>query len=112
VKTGTLTVTNDGTLDSTLSLEQTTASSGFVAGDLKLKIEKAGTTAALYDGNFGAVSGKLDLGALPVGQSTTVTYTVSMPTTAGDANQGKSASAAFQYVTTQTGDNSGIGWLN
>lgn len=113
VKSGTLTIRNDGTLDSTLTLEETADSSTFVAGDLKLKIAQSGVTAPLFDGNFGALvnGAKLDLGALPVGASTTVTYTVSMPLAADNANQGKSASAAFKYVTTQSGDNGTAGWF-
>ena len=111
-KTGTLTITNDGSIDSTLSLEQSTWSSTFVApGDLKLTIEKSGSSTPLYDGNFGGVTGQLDLGALNVGDTTTVTYTVTMPSTAGNNEQGKSASASFQYVSHQAGDKSSTSWL-
>lgn len=110
-KTGTLTITNTGTLDATATLEETADASAFTAGDLKLKITQGATV--LYDGNFGALvnGSKLDLGSLPVGASTTVTYTVSMPSTAGNENQGKTASASYKYVTTQaSNDQSGIGW--
>lgn len=109
-KSGSLTITNDGDLDSTLSLTETTDASTFAAGALKLKITKGATV--LYDGDFGGLANgsALDLGALPIGATTTVTYTVSMPTTAGNENQGQSASAAYQYVTTQTGDNSAVAW--
>lgn len=110
-KTGTLTITNDGNIDSTATLQETADTSAFTAGDLTLKITK-GTT-VLYSGNFGALdnSTKLDLGALPVGASTTVTFAVSMPSTAGNENQAKTATASYQYVTTQTGDNGTISWL-
>ena len=43
----------------------------------------------------------LDLGALDIGDSTTVTFTVSMPSNASDANQGATASASYQWVSTQ-----------
>ncbi len=101
VVTGDVVLTNDGTLDSTLSLQETSDSSTFVAGDLLLTIKQGATV--LYSGDFGALdnSTKLDLGALNVGASTTVTYTVSMPSTAGNANQGKAANAAYTWVTTQ-----------
>lgn len=111
-KSGTLTITNDGTLDSTLTLEETADASAFTAGDLKLKIEQGANV--LYDGNFGGLvnGARLDLGALAKGASTTITYTVSMPATAGNENQGKTASASYKYVTTQAGnDQSGISWL-
>ena len=112
-QSGSLKITNDGTLDSTLTLQETADSSAFTAGDLKLKITQAGVATALYDGNFGALdnSVKLDLGALNVGDETTVTFTISMPLSAGNENQAKSASASYQYVTTQAGDNSGVSWL-
>ncbi len=112
-KTGTLTLTNDGSIDSTLTLQETADASTFVSGDLKLKITESGVATPLYDGNFGGLDNttKVDLGALNVGDSTTVTFTVSMPSTAGNANQGKTASASYQYVTTQSGDKSGVSWL-
>lgn len=110
-QSGSLTITNDGSLDSTLSLQETTDSTSFVAGALKLKITD-GTT-VVYDGDFGGLDNtvKNQLGSLPEGATKTITFTVSMPTSATDANQGATASAGYQYVTTQTGDNSSIGWF-
>ncbi len=110
-QSGSLAITNDGDLDSTLSLQETDDATGFLPGDLQLTIAQGDKT--LYEGDFGALdnSKKLDLGALAVGDTTRVTYTVSMPTSAGNDNQGKSAKASFRYVTTQAGDNSGIKWL-
>jgi len=98
---GDVKITNTGTLDSTLSLQETSDASTFVAGDLLLNITQGGKS--LYSGNFGALATatKLDLGALPVGASTTVTYTVTMPAAASNLNQGKSATAAYEWVTTQ-----------
>ncbi|MGI8524452.1 MAG: TasA family protein [Nocardioides sp.] len=109
---GVLTIKNDGTLDSTLALKPTAQTSTFAAGALNLKIVETGVATPVYDGDFsGLASQTWDLGALPVGNTATLTYTVSMPTTAGDVNQGKTASAGFQYTTTQTGSNSSISWL-
>jgi hypothetical protein len=112
-QSGTLTITNDGSLDATLSLKPTSESSTFVAGALNLKIVQTGNSTPIYNGDFSglATPATWDLGALNVGQSTTLTYTVSMDSAATDSNQGKSASAGFQYVTTQTGNNSSISWL-
>ncbi len=103
-RTGTLTISNDGTLDSTLTLQETADSSTFVPGDLQLTITQSGVTRPLFAGNFGALdnSTKLDLGALNVKGSTTLTFEVTMPLAAGNANQGKSASASYAYVTTQS----------
>ena len=43
----------------------------------------------------------------------TVTFTVSMPTTAGNVNQGKSAAATYTYVTTQNAGDTGLGsWIS
>jgi hypothetical protein len=103
---GTATISNTGSLDSTLTLQETGDTSTFVAGDLKLVIAQ-GTT-ELYNGNFGALDNStlVNLGALNKAQSTTITFTVSMPSAAGDANQGKQASASYRWVTTQSGTSS------
>jgi hypothetical protein len=114
-RTGSLTITNDGDLDSTLTLQETADSNTFVTGDLELKITQSGVTTPLFEGNFGALdnSAKVSLGELPVGATTTVTFVVSMPESAGNANQGKSASASYAYVTTQKAGDSGVaGWLD
>ena len=98
---GTVTLTNTGTIDSTLTLRETADSSTFGAGALHLKISQGATT--VYDGDFAAAddAGVLDLGALDIGDSTTVTFNVSMPSNASDANQGATASASYQWVSTQ-----------
>lgn len=109
---GSLTITNDGNLDSTLSLQETGSATAFTAGALKLKI--ADGTNVLFDGNFGDLADAtvLELGALPVGAAKTVTYTISMPLGATDENQGKTASASYRYVTTQSGSGqNSIGWF-
>lgn len=114
-RSGTVTLTNDGNLDSTLALSESADSSGFAAGDLKLVISQSGVTTPLYTGDFGGQDNavKMDLGALNVGRSTTVTFTVSMPTTAGNVNQGKSAAATYTYVTTQNAGDTGLGsWIS
>jgi hypothetical protein len=107
---GDVVITNTGDLDSTLTLQETSDFNGattptvkpaFTAGDLKLKISSGATT--LFNGNFGAQDNTLlmDLGALAVNGTTTVTFTVSMPSTAGNENQGAVAGATYQWVSTQ-----------
>ncbi|WP_309648844.1 hypothetical protein [Nocardioides sp.] len=102
VITGSVTITNTGTLPSTLTLAETTGgTNNFIASDLKLKLTQ-GTT-ELYNGTFGGlVDGtKLALGALQPGGSTTVVFTVTLDETTDNTNEGKSASQSFQWVSTQ-----------
>lgn len=108
---GDVVITNDGSIDSTLTLQETAETSGaipFTAGDLKLKITQAGVAAPLYNDDFGALDNAtlLDLGALDVDDSTTLTFTVSMPLSAGNENQGASAGATYKWVSTQVGSSS------
>ena len=42
-----------------------------------------------------------DLGDLDVDDSTTITFAVSLASDAGNVNQGESAEATYQWVTTQ-----------
>lgn len=99
--TGSVTIENTGTLDSTLTLAETGATSGFVDGDLDLRLTQGSTV--LYDGTFGGlVDGRtLDLGALPVGATTTVTFAVTLTESTDNTNEGRTAQAAFQWVSTQ-----------
>lgn len=100
-QTGSLTLTNNGSIDSTLTIEESADTSGFVAGDLKLKITDGSAT--VFDGNFGdMVNTKQNLvEAFPVGQTRTLTFVVSMPAEAGNLNQGKTATARYDVVQTQ-----------
>jgi hypothetical protein len=102
----TVTIKNTGSIDSTLTLQETADASTFEAGALKLKITKGATV--LFDGNWGAQDNAtlMDLGALDIDQSTVVTFTVSMPSSAGDLNQGKTASASYKWVSTQVAPSS------
>jgi len=101
VVTGTVTITNTGSLPSTLTVAETGATSTFVDGDLKLKLTQG--SKELYNGTFGGMvdGAKVDLGALPVGASTTVTFTVTLDEKTDNTNEGKQASAGFQWVSTQ-----------
>ena len=100
VATGSVTVTNDGTIDSTLTLAETSSTNTFTTDDLKLKITQGSTV--LFDGNFGDLSSTpISLGDLNVGESTTVDYMVSFSAAAGNEDQGKTASATYQWVSTQ-----------
>jgi spore coat-associated protein N len=102
--TGTVTIQNTGTLDSTLKLDETANADAFAVNDLTLKVSQGATV--LYNGDFAGSIGTLDLGSLNagangVGDSTQVTFVVSMPSTDTDVEQGKTASASFRFVSTQ-----------
>ena len=101
--TGSVEITNDGTLDSTLALTEVNESNAFEADKLHLTITQAGNATPLYDGEFGDTGETVtsDLGDLNVGDSTTITFAVSLASDAGNDNQGKAAEATYQWVTTQ-----------
>jgi hypothetical protein len=98
--TGTVVITNTGTLDSVLSFQETSDTTTFATGGLNLVIKQDGTD--VYNGNFGDMANTVrNAGNLAVGATSTFTFTVSMPADADNANQGKSASATYRWVTTQ-----------
>ncbi len=112
---GTVTVTNTGSLDSTLSLRQVSATNGFVADDLQLTLTHTDSGTALtaatpfYTGDFAKFATK-DLGALAAdpdgsgpakGGSATVQWAVTLKQSAANANEGKSATANYEWVSTQ-----------
>lgn len=98
--TGTVVITNTGTLDAVLSFQESADSSSFAAGGLNLVIKQDG--ADIYNGNFGDLANTVrNAGDLDVGDTSTFTFTVSMPSDASNANQGMSASATYSWVTTQ-----------
>lgn len=111
VVTGSVTVTNTGTLDSTLTLQEVASTNGFAAQGADLQLTLSSGTTELYSGTFGGLADAtvIDLGALPVDGATTVTWTVSLTETVDNSNEGKSASASYEWVSTQeAGDDKGV----
>ena len=101
---GTLTITNDGDVPSVLTLERTAASSGFT--NLTLAIDEVlstGTNMVVGETPFPNAAGSpQDLDSdFQVGESHEYRFTVSLPTAAGNEDQGKTAKATFEFVTTQ-----------
>jgi hypothetical protein len=103
--TGSVTITNSGTLAGLYSLDGSTTGSAPLASQLNLKIYKdvdGGT--ALYDGSLGAVS-SVSLGTSAAGAAHTYFFHVTFPTTGTDAGdnvlQGLSASTTFTWSATQ-----------
>jgi hypothetical protein len=101
VVNGSVVIQNTGTLPGTFTLRETASSNGFGAGMLTLTIKDGATT--LYDGNFGdlADDAQVALGEFAAGASKTYTFTVALDAAATDSEQGKRATAEYQWVATQ-----------
>ena len=105
--TGSVTISNTGTLEGAYSLQGTPA--GTLASALNLKIYKNTDNVAgalLYNGTLAAFTSSVDLGKLAAKTGTATFYFhVTLPTTGTDAGdnalQGKSASVSFTWKATQ-----------
>lgn len=118
-ETGSLTITNDGSLDSTLALRPSGNQDGFAAGDVTLTVRAVhGTDSALiYTGDFAGLTTDRAVGTLDAdtqaADAITVEFTVAMAGDAAETNQGKSAALDLEFVTTQTSaDESDANWLS
>lgn len=104
---GSVTITNTGTIDSTLTIAETDFAVGdkaFLPGDLTLTLVQDGNVAApVFGGDFGGMTDDVtyDLGDLAVGASTTVEFIVALDEATDNTNEDASATASFQWVTTQ-----------
>lgn len=110
---GEVTITNTGTIDSTLTIAETdfvigdgdgVDDKGFLPGDLTLTLIQDGNVAApVYSNDFGGMTddATYDLGELPVGESTTIEFVVVLDEATDNTNENASATAAFQWVSTQ-----------
>ena len=104
--TGSITITNTGTLAGAYSLAGSTSGNAALSSQLNLKVYKdvdGGT--AIYDGSLGGFS-SVALGTFAAnGDSHTFYFHVSFPTTGTDAGdnllQGLSASTTFTWSATQ-----------
>jgi hypothetical protein len=97
-----VTITNSGTLAAAFALSEN-AVNGFSSKDaLALTISTGGTT--VWTGTFGALtgSGPLSLGTFAPGEAREYTFTVTLSPTAGNAEQGKNATATYTWNSTQT----------
>ena len=97
---GEVTITNTGSLPAVMSATEGSFSSTFVtASNLKLVVTEGATE--LYNGNFGSMGTKA-LGTFTAGQAKTFKFTVTFAQTAGNAEQGKTASATYTWNGAQT----------
>lgn len=109
VLNGTVVITNTGSLPANMALTEGSVTNGFSAGVLTEKIVDSTTGAVLYNGAFGG-AGKVTINstagsaspAWAANEAHTITMTVTLAQSATNADQGKSASAAFTWDGTQT----------
>jgi spore coat-associated protein N len=101
-KSGQVTITNTGDVAGEFELAEENASNGFAAGSLDLKIEDVTSgTSQLYSGDLGQVS-DIDLGEFAAGEARTYKFTVTFDQSAGNADQGKSATADYEWTAVQS----------
>jgi hypothetical protein len=102
VSTGTVTIKNTGTLKGSFKLTETNDVNGFGAGNLKLNIEDVTTPASpatLYSGDLGGVAAA-GIAVSPdwaVGEARTYKFTVTLDANTPNADQGKSATADYEW---------------
>jgi spore coat-associated protein N len=103
VVNGSLTIKNTGTLPATFSLTETASTNTFTGANLTMVITDTTTGKLVYSGTFGGlVDGKKnDLGLVAPGASDDYTFSVKLDQATTTADQGKTASAAFQWDSVQ-----------
>ncbi|MET1038051.1 MAG: TasA family protein [Aeromicrobium sp.] len=103
VVNGSLTIKNTGTLPATFSLTETASANGFTAANLTLDITNTTTKKVVFSGTFGdLVDGtKTDLGLVGPGVSNDYTFSAKLAASTPNDDQGKTASAAFQWDSIQ-----------
>ena len=103
VKSGEVTITNTGSIAGKFTLSEKNAASGFGAGSLDLRI--VDTTAGdkvVFDGEVGKLTaGGIALGTFQPEEAHTYRFTVTLDQTAPNADQGKSATADYQWDAVQ-----------
>jgi uncharacterized repeat protein (TIGR01451 family) len=99
--TGTVSITNSGTLPATFSLTEGTVTNTFSpASDVQLLIsDEAGNPVS--NTTLGA-AGPVSLGTWAAGEKHTYTYKVSFASTATNAQQGKRAETTYSFTSVQT----------
>ena len=100
---GSLTLTNTGSLPADFGLTEVSSSNGFTADNLSLTITNTTTGTPVYTGTFGGLvdGARTDLGVVQPGVANTYTFAVKLATSTPNADQGKSASAVYQWDSVQ-----------
>lgn len=105
--TGTVKITNSGSLAGTFKVAETDYAKTFEKTTLALSVVDTASGTSVYSGKLDGFGTK-DLGTWAAGEAHTYKFTVTFPTTddsgATDQNvdQGKTASAKFAWTSTQT----------
>jgi hypothetical protein len=103
-KTGEVTIKNTGTLAGDFVLSETNATNGFTAGALTVKVDDVTVAASpknVYTGDLGGLA-KKSLGSFAVNEARTYRFTVTLGQSAPTTDQGKSATAAYEWDATPT----------
>ncbi|MGX5695417.1 TasA family protein [Agromyces soli] len=102
--TGKVTITNSGTLASAFKLTEDAVNGFANKSNLTLTITQAGVATPVWSGTFAALTaaGPLDLGTFAAGEAREYTFSLTMAQSAGNAEQGKSATASYTWNATQT----------
>lgn len=99
--TGTVTITNSGSLPATFSLTEATVANTFSpASDLTLAITDD-TGKAVSSATLGS-AGQVPLGTYAAGERHTYTFKVTFAATATNAQQGKRADTTYTFASVQT----------
>ncbi|HEY9308672.1 MAG TPA: TasA family protein [Microbacterium sp.] len=99
---GKVTITNSGTLPAGFTLSES-AVNGFASKDnLTLTISTGGAT--VWTGTFGALTtgAPVALGTFAAGEAREYTFSVTLAQSAGNEEQGKTATATYTWNSTQT----------
>ena len=97
-RSGEVTITNTGSLAGSFTLTERNASNPFTASMLQLVIVDTASGAEIYRGELGKVAaGGIDLGTFAAGAARTYRFTVTLQAGAPNADQGKTATADYQW---------------
>ncbi len=105
VRSGEVTITNTGSLAGSFKLAESSASNGFGAGDMTLKIEDVtgSKTTDIYSGDIGKVpAGGIALGSYAAGEARTYRFTTTFAEGSPNSDQGKVAKADYEWDATPT----------
>ena len=100
---GSLTITNTGSLPATFSLTETASTNTFTGSNLTLDITNTTTKKLVWSGTFGELvdGSKTDLGLVAPGAANSYTFAVKLNQATPNTDQGKTATAAFQWDSVQ-----------
>jgi spore coat-associated protein N len=103
VVNGGLTITNTGSLPATFSLTETVSTNTFTANNLTMVITNTTANKVVYTGTFGGLvdGARTDLGLVAPGVANNYTFSVKLDSATPNTDQGKAASAAFQWDSIQ-----------